>query len=69
MPDLDEIRSRLESVAEELADLALDRLRQAVSGGGEETTDDHAAEERRITRARRSVERAIAILGGGANDD
>jgi len=61
--DLDEIRSRLEAVAEDLADLALDRLREAVTSGGD------AQDERRITRARRAVERALAILGGGDEAD
>ena len=62
MADLDEIRARLETVAEDLADLALDHLREAVSSGGD------ASQERRITRARRAVERAVAILDGGRDD-
>jgi hypothetical protein len=67
--DVEAVRSRLESIAEELADLALDRLREAVAAGAEKTS----AEERLITRARRSVEKAVVLLGqvegtGGADD-
>jgi hypothetical protein len=60
---LDSIRGRLEAIAEELADLALDRLREAVDGA-----DDAAAEERRLTRARRAVEKAAGLLDGGRPD-
>ena len=67
MADLDEIAARLGSIAEDLADAALDRLRRnadAVRSGGE---PDPAvtAEEKRITRARRAVEKAAALVGGG----
>ena len=54
---LDDIRGRLEGIAEELADLALDRLKDSLASG----TDTSA--ERRLTRARRAVEKAAAILG------
>ncbi len=54
---LDDIRSRLEVIADELADVALDRLKESLADG----TD--ASEERRLTRARRAVEKAVAILG------
>ena len=57
--DLDAVRERLEGIAEELADLALDRLRAAVDGDARAGT-----EERRITRARRAVEKAANLLGG-----
>ena len=56
--EFDEIRSRLEVIAEELADLALARLRESIDNGGHELPVD----EKRLTRARRSVEKAIAIL-------
>ena len=58
MADLDEIRSRLESISDELADVALDRLREAAASGGD------AADERIITRARRAVDRAVHLLAG-----
>ncbi len=56
--EFDDIRSRLEGIAEELADLAIVRLRESIDAGGEELPVD----ERRLTRARRAVEKAIAIL-------
>jgi hypothetical protein len=56
--EFDEIRGRLEVIAEELADLAIVRLRESIDAGGTEFPVD----ERRLTRARRSVEKAIAIL-------
>lgn len=63
--DLDDIRSRLAAIAEELADGALDVLRDAVERG--ET--GRPAEERRLTRARAAVERAIGILSDAPSDD
>jgi hypothetical protein len=54
---VDDVRARLESIGEELADLALDRLRGAIAAG-EKTSDA----ERLITRARRSVEKAAVLL-------
>jgi hypothetical protein len=56
--EFDELRGRLEAIAEELADLAIVRLRQSIDAGGEELPVD----ERRLTRARRAVEKAAAIL-------
>jgi hypothetical protein len=56
--EFDDIRARLEAIAEELADLALVRLRESVDAGGSELPVD----ERRLTRARRAVEKAIAVL-------
>lgn len=60
-PDVEAVRERLEGIAEELADLALARLRAAV----DRDEPDAAAEERRLTRARRAVEKAVAILSEG----
>jgi hypothetical protein len=59
--EFDDIRRRLESISEELADLALDRLRESIDAGGRELPVD----ERRLTRARRAVEKAIAVLSEG----
>jgi len=56
--EFDDIRERLEAIAEELADLAIIRLRESIDAGGSELPVD----ERRLTRARRAVEKAIAIL-------
>jgi len=55
--DVDHLRERLEGIAEELADLAIERLRAAVDGN-----ETAAAEERDITRARRAVEKAANLL-------
>jgi len=64
--DLADIVDRLEAIAEELADAALDRLRRNAEAvrAGEEPDPAIAAEEKRITRARRSVEKAATLLGG-----
>ena len=56
--DVDHLRERLEGIAEELADLAIDRLRAAIDGN-----EGATAEERRLTRARRAVEKAVNLLG------
>jgi hypothetical protein len=56
--EFDEIRAKLETIAEELADLAIVRLRESIDAGGSELPVD----ERRLTRARRAVEKAISIL-------
>ena len=56
--EFDDIRIRLETIAEELADLAIERLRASVDAGGSELPVD----EKRLTRARRSVEKAIGVL-------
>jgi len=61
--DLEPLRARLEAISEELADLAIDRLREAVAGDAAAP-----AEERRLTRARRAVDKAAAILAGPGAD-
>ena len=53
-----EIRARLKAISEELADLALLRLRDSIDAGGTELPVD----ERRLTRARRAVEKAAHLL-------
>jgi hypothetical protein len=60
--DLAELRQRLEDIAEELASLALERLREAAGRHDADGRPDAASEERRLTRARRAVERALAAL-------
>jgi hypothetical protein len=59
----DDLADRLDAIAEELTDLALDRLRAALEDEGPEAA---AAEERRLTRARRAVEKASTVLRGGS---
>ena len=53
-----EIRARLTAISEELADLAILRLRDSIDAGGTELPVD----ERRLTRARRAVEKAAHLL-------
>ncbi|HEX4538674.1 MAG TPA: hypothetical protein VH112_00385 [Acidimicrobiales bacterium] len=57
-PEADDIRGRLEAIAEELADMAMEALREAIEAGER----GRPAEERRLTQARRSVERAASLL-------
>lgn len=56
--EFEDIRGRLESIAEELADLAIERLRESIDAGGHELPVD----EKRLTRARRAVEKAVNLL-------
>ena len=56
--EFDQIRSRLEAISEELADLAIERLRESIDTGAAELPID----ERRLTRARRAVEKAVYLL-------
>jgi predicted ABC-type ATPase len=56
--EFDEIRGRLEVIAEELADLAIVRLRESIDAGGHELPVD----EKRLTRARRAIVKAIQLL-------
>jgi chorismate mutase len=62
--DLDALAERLDTIAEDLADAALQRLRAAVDAG-----DAKSADERRITRARRAVEKAAGLLRDPAGHD
>jgi hypothetical protein len=64
---LEELAERLSAMAEELGELAYNRLHEASSAlsSGSEPDARLLAEERRITRARRAVEKAVALLGGG----
>jgi hypothetical protein len=58
--DLERLADRLDEIGEELADLAMAALRRALDEG----EDARPATERRITRARRSVEKAASLLRG-----
>jgi hypothetical protein len=73
--DTADLADRLEAIAEELGDMAFDRLRTATVAAGQGTPPDPAvvAEERRLTRARRAVEKAMVLLrapraGTGVDD-
>ena len=54
---LTELAERLEQIAEELSELAIDELKGALRSGN--TT---AAMERKLTQARRAVDKATHIL-------
>ena len=54
----EEVRAKLESLSEDLADLALDALRER-----------DGQSERLYTRARRSVEKAVHLLGDASLQD
>ena len=56
--EFQDIKRRLDAIAEELADLAIQRLRESIDAGGTELPVD----ERRLSRARRAVEKAASIL-------
>ena len=56
--EFDDIRQRLEAISEELADLAIERLRESIDAGG----NARPVNERRLTRARRAVEKAAGLL-------
>jgi hypothetical protein len=67
--DVEELAARLDTIAEELAEIALDRLRSATGGlrRGEEPDPAVLSEEKRLTRARRSVEKAASVLRRGSD--
>lgn len=64
--DTETIAGQLVAISDRLADLALARLRVASESvrAGEAPDPVLVAEERRITRARRAVEKAAQLLGG-----
>ncbi len=66
--DLAGVADELRGLSETLADLAMDRLRRASESLHETGTPDPAlvAEEKRITRARRAVDKAADLLDQGA---
>ena len=68
----EDLADRLDVIAEELSDLALDSLRAALERGD----SSRPVEEKRLTQARRAVEKAAHLLrsadgpaGGGSRGD
>jgi hypothetical protein len=59
MVDCEDLIVELRSIVERLRDRAYERLRAAAEGDG-----DGAADEKRLSQARRAVERALKALGG-----
>lgn len=57
-PEIEDLCSRLDRISEDLADLAMRRLRDSIDAGGHELPVD----EKLITRARRAVEKASGLL-------
>jgi hypothetical protein len=56
--EFQDIRARLLAISEELTDLAMERMRESIDAGGYELPVD----ERRLQRARRAVDKAVAVL-------
>jgi hypothetical protein len=63
--EFEDIRRRLLAISEELADLAIERLKESIDAGGTELPVD----EKRLTRARRAVEKAASILDSPSLND
>lgn len=57
-PEIEDLVHRLDQLSEDLADLAMSRLRDSIDAGGHALPVD----EKLITRARRSVEKAASLL-------
>ena len=57
-----DISDRLAAIAEEIADLAMESLRDSIEAGETKSSE----EEKRLTRARRSVEKAVYLLRSGS---
>ena len=59
---LEDIKSRLEQISEELSDIGMEALRDALE---DEVTTPRPEIEKRLSRARRAVDKAAAIISGG----
>ena len=70
MAATDDLADRLAALADEIGDLAYGSLHEASSalGRGEEADPELIALERRLTRARRAVEKSVQILRGASGD-
>ncbi len=66
---LEAMAERLEGIAEELGDMAMDALRRAGSGDPDSAeTGEALAAERRLLKARRGVEKAVTALRARRRD-
>ncbi len=64
MVDLDDVRAQLRTAADGLADAAMDTLRAAMRSRDQDEITELRSKEKRLTRARRSVEKAVSLLDG-----
>ena len=62
MAQVDDIRDRLRQISEDLADLAVSLLSRAVDTDEEHERVALANQEKRVTKARRAVEKAVDTL-------
>ena len=65
MASIGELTIQLQQISEELADKALDVLKQAYRAGESKRPEV----ERTLTQARRAVEKAVNLLGRTSSDD
>ena len=65
MTRFEELADQLEALGAELDELSFDLLQQAVADGA----TARPAEDKRITQARRAVEKAARLLRGAAGDE
>lgn len=63
--EFEALRERLEVIADELADLSMERLRRSIDEGGDQLPID----EKRLSRARRAVLKAADILASERDRD
>ncbi len=59
----DNLADRLDALVEELDDVMFDQLREAAAARGGRPVDD-----KRLTQARRAIEKASSLLRGGSED-
>lgn len=59
----DHLAARLDAIAEELDELMFDQLREASAARGGRPADD-----KRLTQARRAIEKASRLLRGSTDD-
>jgi hypothetical protein len=60
----DDLADRLQAVVEDLDQIVFDQLREAAAEGHGRPPDD-----KRLTQARRAVEKAVHLLRGGSGTD
>ena len=69
MHELEALRERLQAIGEDLTDEAIRLLRSARVTAEDDERAALVAQERRITRARRAVEKAVHLLDGAEPAD